>query len=268
MAEQKTEKQEGKGDVKRLRSPNFPYSSVRDCVELITRLNNAVGTTKIPIVLAFSRMGLSPRSSSTDRIRASLSSYGLTKEEIINKEKFVRLSQLGLRIVTASRDAERLAACREAALNDGMMKKIWNSEWKRGLPPDNGAIVENLKSIYKFQDEAARRFATVLKDNYQFCQLATYIEGVTDEAPVDSDEAEPKPDGSGYNQGKMDNKPFTPPEKIESTVRYPIPLDDDRFAYIYLPSAVNADDAQFIREYTDLLLKKLRRSQKANEQEE
>ena len=235
---------------------------------MVLRLHGAIGTTKIPITLAFTEMGLSPKSSSTDRLRASLSSYGLTKEEIVNKEKFVRLSELSLRIVNTSRDTERLAAYREAALNDGMMKKIWSSDWKRGVPNNNAIVVGNLKSIYKFQDEAARRFATVLRDNYQFCQLATYIEGVTNEPLADSDEAEQKHEDNGYNEVKMDNKPPTPPEKIENVIRYPIPLDGDRFAYIYLPSAVNEDDALFIQEYTDLLLKKLKRSQKANEQAE
>ena len=80
MAEQKEEQQ---SEAARKRSPNFPYSSVRDCVGYITRLHGELQQRKVPVFVAFGHMGLSPRSSSTDRIRAALSNYKLTQESLV-----------------------------------------------------------------------------------------------------------------------------------------------------------------------------------------
>jgi hypothetical protein len=245
-------------DKQRKRSPNFPYSSVRDCVQLITKLHGQVRQTKVPIFLAFGHMGLSPKSSTTDRIRAALLSYKLTTEEIVNKEKYLRLTELSNRIVIDTREKERLAAYREAALNDQMVKKLWEKEWKRGLPNDDATIVSVLRIDYGFQDEAAKRFASVLKDNYSYCALASYYEVSDDEEGVENPPLDdnPPPDQKG---GK---KP--PLEETNNLTRYPIPLDGKGFAYIYLPPTVTENDAEYIPDFVNLLLKKVRKAS-ANE---
>ena len=264
MAEQKEEKQ--LSEAARKRSPNFPYASLRDCVRYITRLHGEVQQKKVPVFVAFGHMGLSPRSSSTDRIRASLSSYKLTQESVVNKEKHLQLTDLAHQIVIDTREAKRLARYREAALNDSMMRKIWENEWKRGLPNNDAEIVSTLRGDYKFQEEAAKRFTAVLKDNYEFCQLATHYES----ADTEEDELEYlNPNSSNRVTSNMNDtlsKPQTQ-EKPKGTTQYPIPLDDGRFAYIYLPSVVTESDAEFIPDFVNLILKKIRRSNKINEQE-
>lgn len=261
MAEQQKEDQTtGKA---RKRSPNFPYASLRDCVELIKKMHKQVGTSKVLIESAYKYMGLRPTSSSTDRIRAALSSYKLTEEQYQNKQRFINLTDLSHRIAVDVREVsmDRLTAYREAALNDAMTKKVWEEEWMDGLPLDDATIISILRMKYKFQEEAAKRFASVLKDNFAFAQL--------DESFTDADYEEVEDQGdSRYNGGHMEQKPSTPPEKIESAIRHPIPLDNDRYAYIYLPPTVTEDDAEFIPDFINLLLKKIKRSQKANEQQE
>lgn len=253
MAEQENDKQ-------RKRSPNFPYASVRECVDYIKLLHSQVHTSKVPVLIAFDHMGLNRNSSSTDRIRASMSSYKLTTEELVNKEKFIRLTELSNRIVLDTREKERLAAYREAALNDPMMKKLWEKEWKRGLPNDDSTIISILRLEYNFQEEAAKRFTNVLKDNYRFCDLANHYEIPTSQESTD---------------GQINNT-FTQPQDLENSyepkekkqlqeefsglTRYPIPLDSKDFAYIYLPSVVTENDAEYIPDFVNLLLKKIRKS--------
>lgn len=248
-------------DKQRKRSPNFPYVSVKECVDLIKKLHIAVGTSKVPIVLAFKNMGLTPKSSTTDRIRASLSSYKFIEEEIVNKEKFIHLTDLSHRIAVDTREVsdERLLAYRQAALNDPMMKKIWEADWKRGLPKDDATIISILRIKYGFQEEAAKRFAVVMKENYRFCELEDYFEPL-----VDSTEEQKKPHEDVRNPlGDGSNKQ-DPPEEIEKLTRFPIPLDGKTFAYIYLPTAITENDAEYIPDFVNLLLKKIR---KTNNQE-
>jgi hypothetical protein len=261
MAEQKTDQQ---ADVARKRSPNFPYSSVRDCVGYITRLYGEVQQRKVPVVVAFGHMGMSPKSSSSDRVRASLSSYKLTQESIVNNEKRIQLTDLGYQIVVDTRESKRLARYREAALNDPMMKKIWENVWKRGLPNSDAEIISTLRGDYKFQEEAAKRFTTVLKDNYEFCQLATYYED--DSEAADSIEAPPLDRSQGILPGM--EKPPKSPTTHEGTKQFPIPLDDGRFAYIDLPLVVTDDDATYIPKFVEMLLEKTKRIRNTNEQEE
>jgi hypothetical protein len=248
-------------DKQRKRSPNFPYASVRECVQYVTKLHNQVRQSKVPILIAFDHMGLSRKSSSTDRIRASMSSYKLTTEEIVNKEKFIRLTDLSNRIVLDTREKERLAAYREAALNDPMIKKLWEKEWKRGLPNDDATVISVLQLEYGFQDEAAKRFANVLKDNYRFCELASHYE-----LPTSEDELDNQPPSGEGNPILSDpkGKKYLP-EETGDLMRYPIPLDNERYAYIHLPSAITENDAEFIPDFVNLLLKKLQKAS-TNEQ--
>jgi hypothetical protein len=239
--------------TQRKRSPNFPYASVKDCIEYLTKLQNQVKTNKVPIFLAFGHMGLNPKSSTSDRIRASMASYGLTIEETVNKEKFVRVSDLANRIIVDTRQNHRLSALREAALNDPMVKKMWDGEWKRGLPNDDATIISVLQVEYEFQEEAAKRFTNVLKENYQYCELASYYE-----VPQDAESYEttystgenPLPGNNIYEQ------------EDTNLVQYPIPLDNGRLAYISLPSFLSENDAEYIPDFVNLLLKKLRRASK------
>jgi hypothetical protein len=260
MAEQKVEQQQT--DAARRRSPNFSYASVRDCVRYLTNLEAQVHQGKVPILIAFDHMGLNRGSSSTDRIRASMSNYKLTKEEVVGKEKYLRLTDLAYQIIIDAREDKRLARVREAALNDPMTKKVWEAEWKRGLPNDDAIIISVLRSDYKFQEESAKRFATVLKDNYQFCQLATYYE------PPAGDSGEVKDPPAGASGGILPpmNNPPKPPETPEGTKQFPIPLDDGRFAYIDLPLSVTESDAEYIPDYVSLILKKIKRSSKNDDQ--
>ena len=199
-------------------------------------------------------MGLNPTSSSTDRIRASLGSYKLTTEEIIDKEKFIRLTDLSNRIIVETREKERLDSIRTAALNDTMTKKLWSGEWKRGLPNDDATIISVLQLEHNFQEGAAKRFANVLKDNYRYCDLAAYYEisrdGVEGNPPFPPQGNIIEPNQSTQNS----------PSNTGDLVQYPVPLDNGRLASISLPSSLTENDAEFIVDYLTLLLKKLRKS--------
>ena len=246
----------------RKRSPNFPYVGVRECIEYLTKLYGQTKTTKAPIILAYGHMGLSPKSSTSDRIRASMSSYGLIEEEIIDKEKFIRVSDLLFRIIKETRENLRLASIREAALNDAMMRKLWNGEWKRGLPNDDATIISILQLEHGFTEEAAKRFTGVLKDNYRFCELATYYE-VPEDDVEESDGGEEVPPPPEITPPAQDGQQ-KPPKPLSGLVQYPIPLDDGQLAYISLPSSITENDAEFVPDFVNLLLKKLRRKAKNN----
>jgi hypothetical protein len=263
MAEK--QQQDQATDKLRKRSPNYPYSSNRDCVELVKKLHKQEGTSQVLLESAFKHMGLRPTSSSTDRIRAALSSYKLTEEQYKNKQRFIKLTDLSHRISVDVREfsTDRLADYREAAFNDVMTKKVWEDEWNKGLPLDDATIISILRMKYNFQEEAAKRFTNVLKDNFAFCQL-----GEPFEAPADEEGEEQQTEVTRYNRGTMDTKLQKPPATIDDLTRVPIPLEDGRHAYIYLPSPMTKGDTEFISDVVSLYLKRIPRIEKKNEQEE
>ncbi len=244
-------------NTQRKRSPNFPFVGVKECVQYITKLHSKVQMNKLPLKLAYGHMGLAANSSTSDRIRASMLSYGLTSEEYIEKEKWIRLTDLANKIVLDNRESNRLAALRLAALNDPMMKKVWNSDWKRGLP-DEATVISVLRIDYHFLEDGAKRFASVIRDNYQFCELTTYYDLNTNTPDVST-----PPPASETNHDIKDNHQNEDPreELPRDLVQYPIPLDNGRLAFISLPSSISADDAEYIQGFFNLLLTKL---QKAN----
>ena len=155
MDEQVDEKQNAENtnfEKPRLRSPNFPYSTLRGCIELIKKLDASVGVSRVPIDVGVKYMGLSQKSSTTDRVRASIASYGLIVYETVNGEKYLHLTDLGRGIVLDKREnsPERLADCRSAVFHDPMMKIIWQ-EWKRQLPRDDAAVILILMKNYQYR---------------------------------------------------------------------------------------------------------------------
>lgn len=248
-------------ESKRQRSPNFPYATLRDCVDLVRMLHDKVQTTQIPVDLAYRRMDLNPSSSVSLRIMGSLTGYGLLNVEGSGKDKRVNVSELGRRIAIDTRpdSPEIIGLYQKAIFNEPMMQKAWN-EWRRNLPRDQEAIETVLRLHYDFSNErAANRFASVIIDNYSFAQLDEYFEGVNNTVDEQDEINGEENNAMSQNQGGGQNKP---PKDMPDLTKYTIPLDNSQFAYIYLPLTISVDDAEDIPEYINLILKKIRRSSK------
>jgi len=169
--------------------------------------HHCVGFSKTPVRIAYRHMNLTLTSSTSDRIRASMSSYGLIHEENINKEKYIYLSELSRRIILDKREnsPDKLNAYREAALNEPMMKKAWE-EWKSKLPSDQATITSILQLKHHFQDRADSHFAVIIRGNYQFCALEEYFE---------------LPGGQESESGKQEQKSTSPLSLVGLGIKKP-----------------------------------------------
>lgn len=232
-----------RNEKQRHRSPNFPYASLSECVNNLKKLYSAIQLAKIPSDVALNHMGLTLNSSTSDRIRASMASYGLITEELVNKEKYVRISDLGRRIAIDTRDIspDRKRAFREAVFNDPMMKKIW-AEWKRQLPKEISTI---LQLNYKFQERAAERFATVIRQNYQFCDLYNYYESIDeDDLHVEEQETTPPPSGKflGSTEKIGEGQDIIPSSMRKANLL----LGKNREVIIYVPNDLTEEEFNLI----------------------
>lgn len=160
---------------KRMRSPDFPYITLRDSIANIERLYGAAKINFVPVPVGLGKMGISLKSSLAQRGLASMLSYGLLSDKGTGKEKQIKVSDLARKIMIETNDIERLRSIRDAALNPPIMRKAFDTWGASGLPDEN-TIKSLLELQWGFTDRAAVRFASVVRENFDYARLDEYIE--------------------------------------------------------------------------------------------
>jgi hypothetical protein len=132
--------------TQRVRSPNYPNYSLKECIEFLEKLYSKYGTKEVHIDDAVERMGHSPTSSTAGRVIASMLSYGLLNSRGSKKNRYVWLSQLAQEILLAENDTDRkLELLQKAALNDTATLSVWE-RWKNDIPSE-----PTLRKILEFE---------------------------------------------------------------------------------------------------------------------
>jgi hypothetical protein len=155
---------------KRHRSPSFPYFSLRECIKFIAAFYKKHRLNIISLHTAISSMGLSSTSSNSTRALSAIRGYGLINEKGAKDIKAIWISDLAKKIlVNQENSQEWLEAVQQALHNEPMFQAIWLA-WKEGLPSDD-EIIRYLQLEHDFNERAARRFAAVIRDNYNYANL-------------------------------------------------------------------------------------------------
>lgn len=232
---------------KRVRSPNYPNYSLRECVAFLEKLYKKYGIAEIHSDDAVTQAGHSPTSSSAPRVLASLLSFGLLESRGSRGSKFVSLSRLAHEIVLegAERD-ERLELLRKAALNDSSMLSVWN-KWGPNLPSEE-TIRKSLELEMHYSKEGAKRFASVVVDTYDFTELNKASISVTDD---ESDDYE-APDVYAVDEGEQ--RLDVVAQKANSSVRkanFLLP-GRNREIIIYAPEDLTEREFEMILKWLEL----------------
>ena len=159
-----------KNKSQRLRSPNYPSYSLKECVIFLERLYSKYKGNEIHTDDAIVQMGHSPTSSTASRALASLYSFGLLDSRGTSKSKFVRASLLGQEILLEEENSpERLSLLQKAVLNDSSMLSIYE-KWGKDIPAED-TIKKSLQLEMGYSAEGAKRFASVIVESYEYAQM-------------------------------------------------------------------------------------------------
>jgi hypothetical protein len=175
--------------VQRVRSPNYPYYSLKDCVIFLEKLYKKYGMGEIHTEDAVTQMGHSPTSSTAGRVLASMLSFGLLESRGAKDNKFVRLTRLAQEILLGDDNpTQRYISLGQAAIKDSSMQEIWN-KWGSNIPAEE-TIRRVLQLEMNYTQEGAKRFASVIAETYNFAKLSNVEE--EEDNNTDEDEKEIK----------------------------------------------------------------------------
>ncbi|MCH7690680.1 MAG: hypothetical protein IIA17_06500, partial [candidate division Zixibacteria bacterium] len=138
------------------RSPNFPAVSLKKGIELTKTIYDQDKISKIPERIAHERWGYKPYSSVAGQLVGAVKAYGLIEVEGKGKNRYVRISDTGRRIVLETQD--KLKLLKKAALLPHINRTLW--EKYEGYLPQDDVLREYLIFTLKFNEDSVDYFIT------------------------------------------------------------------------------------------------------------
>ena len=236
---------------KRKRSPKFPYVGMNEGEQILKNFFGQHGENYVPIILAYTSLGMNPKSSSTNRIISSLLDYGVLEDEGANEDKRLKISNVGIRLIKESREPNKLELKRKIVLSDEMMNTAFG-KFKQVLPNEN-TMSSVLELDLGFTDRAATRFIKVIRDNYAYAELNKYnplVREGNNNQEHDEEPPQPKESKDEKDNPKPVNDEKDDPGSLSNgnLLEFPIPVDGGRqFAYLKIPQKLSRKDAEIIQ---------------------
>lgn len=225
--------------TQRVRSPNYPNYSLKECMAFLEKLYAKYGTSEVHVDDAIKQMGHSPTSSTAGRVLASMFSFGLLESRGAKDSKFVRLSRLAQEILLDEDGSpERLNVLKQAALNDDSMQEIWN-KWGANIPHED-SIKKSLQLEMNYSPEGAKRFASVIAETYDFAQLSN---ASSDDEEAEATEEQTSTKKQGENIG---------PEKASMRKANLLLQGENREIIFYAPADLTDVEFELIFKWLEL----------------
>jgi hypothetical protein len=152
----------------RRRSPSYPAIDLENAIDRMATIYANEGRNVAPNAAMAGHLGYSPKSGPGYGVLGALKRFGLLKAEGSGKS---RVSELALKIILDEREdsSEREAAIRQAALEPGIHREIWE-QYPDGLPSD-ATLRYFLRSEKGFMDTAADELIREFRSTVAFAKL-------------------------------------------------------------------------------------------------
>lgn len=148
----------------------FPFINLKKAIERARQLYAADQRGRpIPVPTAFAAWDYSDKSSGGHQTVAALKMYGLLEDSGANEDRRVNLSQSAIHYFAEEREEQRAILLQKFAIKPKLISAIWN-DWNASPPADNVARSE-LKVGRKLNEQSARSFLGIYKDNIVFAEL-------------------------------------------------------------------------------------------------
>jgi len=228
----------------RQRSPAYPYLSLQDAIENLSKLFKKERYSSVPIGIALKHMGYSGVNGASMRVIAALIHFGLINSEGEKQDRKVGVSDLGRNILNERDDSKRLFAIQEAALRPSIHQWVWQ-KWKleNNPLPSGDNIAYTLIRERDFTDDAAHAFTKEFIATYEFAELFKRLE--TD-IEMESQSFEEKQEIAS-NVLSPQFQPSLSQIPQEGDIReLTIPLTGRKLAMIRVPKTLNKRDFQLL----------------------
>jgi hypothetical protein len=149
--------------MSKMRSPNYPAYSLRNCIEWATKIWNTEGKTPLSPEIAAVAAGYKGLSGPSRTAIASLKKFGLLEE---NAEG-MRISALALNILHPSNESEARDALRTAALTPGLFAQLYETHAQASTQAIAGYLINKLG----FSQTGATVCAEAFRDTVQYARL-------------------------------------------------------------------------------------------------
>ncbi len=165
MAETPTQK------PRRGRSPNYPGTSLGECIDRARQLYKAETKHPTPVVTILGHWGYKPKSGPGWSLLASLKNFNLLVDQGSGQDRKARLTDEALAIIQDEREdsTDRIRAIQEAALRPNLHRKLWD-EYQGTLPSD-GNLRFSLLREHHFTESGAAQFIRQFKSTLDFAGL-------------------------------------------------------------------------------------------------
>jgi hypothetical protein len=161
-----------------IRSPSFPFISLREAVERARLLYDAVRRSPASVEAAVETWGYSSKSSGGKQTVAALRAFGL-----LEGEGSVRLTDRAVHILLDDGSAERDWLLRQAALSPPVYSRLWE-RYGPDLPSDKG-LQTHLVLEMEFNENAVGDVIRGYKETLDFAKLREPAPGLpTQPAPL------------------------------------------------------------------------------------
>jgi hypothetical protein len=149
--------------MSKMRSPNYPAYSLRNCVEWVSRIWSKEGRTAVDPEIAAVAAGYKGLSGPSRTAIASMKKFGLLEEG----GDGLRVSPLALSILHPVKEGEGKTALRDAAMKPALFAQLAESHLGASLQ----AITSYLITRMGFSQTGAMTCAEAFKDTVQFASL-------------------------------------------------------------------------------------------------
>jgi hypothetical protein len=260
--------------ARRDRSPSFPFISLPRAIERARDFASAHkrGTPRLGTVAP--TWGYASKSSGLLQSVSALKAFGLLEDSGSGDDRKASLAELAWRILLDARPGAREQAIREAALKPRLIGE-YAATWG-GDRPDDSHCISELQFDRGFSDSAARTFLKVFDETMIFANL-----GGSDSIPTNLQEggklvsqsseraqavsklatAPVMLDVVGFGPRPAHNLSTAAQSALSERPRATLPLPEG-MAAIELPDGLSEDSLQDVREWIEVLLRRMERAAK------
>lgn len=232
---------------KRVRSPSFPFISLRVALDRTRALYEAEKRSAVRPETASAHWGYSNKSSGGKQTLAALRQFGL-----IEGEGVARVTDRAVRMLLDQREGstEREQLLKQAALLPTLHVRLW--EKYGGRLPDNSTLRLSLVMEEGFNENAIDEFISEYRETLEFADLLT-----------DSEDDLPRESSSSQRSAAQNPLPFPRPVPAPRIDTIPeintavFPLLDGNAVEFRIRRKISAEEREDIRTVFEIWLRKI-----------
>lgn len=245
----------------RFKSPPFPYVDLETAIDRAKQVPDLLKGFAVPSASIAKAWGYSEKSSSTQKVLAALSQFGLVDDEGNGDTKRFRLSEIGLKILLDPRpDSEsKSTALRRAALTPKVFSELWDQF--DSVDVDENTLVYELTLGRKqsgkapYSDSAAAEVVSRYQSSLNFAGFSDNVQETLDHSHHESDDK--------LLVGNLSNRSVSPKTALAEPAQQQIFEEKKAFdegeATLIWPRSLSVESVEDMEYWLDGVIRQMKR---------